>query len=169
MKYRTAFTLVELLIVVVILMILAVIVLPKFSNASATARATMLMDDLRLMRSQMMVFKAQHRGVSPGYPDCDTSQQPTADALADHITKASNDAGDTAEPGTLGYRYRQVPATVIAVTGSNGKTTVNMIADGAVFPNAPQDQYGWVYQPATLTFKADSTGSDESGTPFFDY
>ena len=168
MKYRTAFTLVEILIVVVILMILAVIVLPKFSNASATARASMLMDDLRLMRSQMMVFKAQHRGVSPGYPNCDTSQQPTADAFADHITKASNDAGETAEPGTLGYRYgpymRQFPENPV-----NGKSTVNMIADGAAFPNAPQDQYGWVYQPSTLTFKADSTGSDESGTPFFDY
>jgi len=68
MKCRKAFSLVELLVVVVILMVLAVIVLPKFSNASASTRAVMLMDDLRVMRSQMVIFKAQHRGVSPGVP-----------------------------------------------------------------------------------------------------
>jgi len=167
-KYRKAFSLVELLVVVIILMILAVIVLPKFSNASASTRAVMLMDDLRLMRSQIVIFKAQHRGVSPGYPDCDTGQPPTADAFADHITKSSNDGGETAEPGTLGYRYgpymRQIPENPV-----NGKSTVQIIADGAPFPDTPQDQYGWIYQPETLTFKADSTGSDENGTPFFEY
>jgi prepilin-type N-terminal cleavage/methylation domain-containing protein len=167
-KHRRGFSLVEILIVVVILAILAVIVLPEFSSASASARASMLMDDLRLMRSQIVVFKAQHRGVSPGYPNCDTGQLPTAEALADHITKSSNEGGETAEPGTPGYRYgpymRQFPQNPV-----NGRTTVRMIADGAQFPNAPQDQYGWIYQAETLIFKADSTGTDEQGRSYFDY
>ena len=168
MRPRTGFTLVEILIVVVILGILAVIVLPEFSNASATTRAVMLRDDLRLMRSQLVVFKAQHRGVSAGYPNGDTSQAPSELVLAAHVTQSSNDAGQTAALGTPGYRYgpyiREMPENPI-----NGKRTVLMVADGAQFPDTPQDQYGWVYQPSTLTFKADSAGADEDGTAFFEY
>ena len=168
MRPRTGFTLVEILIVVVILAILAVVALPKFSNASASARAVMLKDDLRLMRSQLMVFKAQHRGVSAGYPNCDPAQSPTEAALAAHITLASDAEGETAPIGTLGYRYgpymRAMPENPV-----NGKTSVLLIADGAEFPNAPQDQHGWIYQPSTLTFKADISGTDESGQAFFDY
>jgi len=168
MSHRIGFSLVEVLVVVVILAVLAAIVLPEFSNASATTRAAMLMDNLRLMRSQIMVFKAQHRGVSPGYPDCDTSQTPTAGAFADHVTKPSNAWGEPAEPGIPGYPYgpymRQMPENPV-----NGKVTVRMIADGAAFPDAPQGQYGWIYQPSTLTFRADSVGTDENGTQLFDY
>ena len=165
---RNGFTLVEVLIVTVILALLAAIVLPEFSNASAIARASMLRDDLRIMRSQIMVFKAQHNGVSPGYPNCDTSHAPTAETLADHIVKASNTDGQTADVGTVGYDYgpymREIPENPI-----NAKTSVRMIADGAEFPNAPQDQDGWIYQPSTLIFKADCSGSDDTGTPYFEY
>ncbi|MCD6304483.1 MAG: type II secretion system protein [Planctomycetes bacterium] len=165
---KTGFTLVELLIVVVILGILAGIVLPKFSNATETARANMLRDDLRLMRSQLMVFKAQHAGVSAGYPDCDPHQTPTEATLVAHITMASNLQGQTAEPGTPGYHYgpymRAMPENPI-----NGKRSVRIIGDSQQFPNAPQGTHGWIYQPSTLIFKADCTGSDQSGMPFFDY
>ena len=58
MPGKRAFTLVEILIVVVILGILAAIVLPKFSNASAIARASMLADDLRVIRMQVQVYRS---------------------------------------------------------------------------------------------------------------
>jgi hypothetical protein len=47
--------------------------------------------------------------------------------------------------------------------------TVLVIADGAVFPTGASNQFGWVYQPSTESFKADSTGADEDGKAFFDY
>jgi general secretion pathway protein G len=157
MKYK-AFTLVEILIVVIILGILAAIVLPKFSNASAEARASMLADNLRLFRSQIQVYKEQHMGIPPG---------PDAQTFCDQMTKASNRNGETAAPGTPGFTYgpyfSQMPMNPI-----NGKNTVQIISAGN-FPTSAADANGWVYQPSTVTFSADCVGSDEGGRSFFDY
>jgi len=165
---RRAFTLIEILIVVVILAILAVIVLPKFSNVTASARVSMLMDDLRLMRSQLLVFRAQHAGVAAGYPNCDPALAPTEEAMVDHITLATTITGDTAPVGTPGYKYgpymREVPENPV-----NGLRSVLVVADSAEFPNSPQDSYGWIYQPATMTFRAACSGADKDVVSFFDY
>jgi prepilin-type N-terminal cleavage/methylation domain-containing protein len=164
----SAFTLVEILIVVVILGIIAAIALPRFSNASAMARSNMLADDLRLLRMQISVFKGQHAGVAPGYPGGDTTAAPTEKAFIAHLTQSSNAAGETRPPNTPGYRYgpyfREIPDNPV-----NGKSTVQIIADGEDFPAQADDSHGYIYQPSTLTLKADSTGQDEGGTSYYDY
>lgn len=168
MRARQAFTLVEVLIVVVILAIVAAVALPKFSNVGSTARASMLADDLRLMRAQLVVFKAQHRGVAAGYPDCDPAQQPTEAALQEHMTLASNASGETAPLGTPGYRYgpymREIPPNPF-----NDKTTVEIVPDGQALPAAGDDSHGWIYQPSTLTLLSDTPGADEHGRSFYEY
>jgi len=167
-NYRRAFTLVEVLIVVVILGIIAAVALPRFSNASAQARASMLQDDMRILRSQIAVFKAQHRGVPPGYPGCEMAVEPTAAALVSHLTMSSTADGDVAAPGTAGYRYgpymREMPPNPIS-----NLSTVQIIGDAQAFPTEGDDSHGYIYQPATLMLKADSSGADESGKDFFDY
>jgi general secretion pathway protein G len=159
---------VEILVVVILLGILAAIIIPQFSNATQSARASMLGDDLRVMRTQIMIFQAQHNSVAPGYPGGDVSQAPTEVAFVAHITQASKADCETAPPGTSGYPFgpymRQMPENPI-----NGKRTVLVLGNAATFPDVPTDGYGWVYQPSTLLFKSDATGSDEGGQAYFDY
>jgi len=168
MKSKKGFTLVELLIVVVILGLLAAIVIPRFSSASSAARASMLADDLRILRIQIAVFRAQHIGVAAGYPDCDTSQAPTEADFIAQVTMASKATGETAAPGTAGFDFgpylREMPVNPV-----NGKSTVQIIVDAGVVPAVADDSDGWIYQPSTLTIKADSTGIDDAGKAYIDY
>ncbi len=168
MTAQKGFTLVEILIVVIILGILAAMIIPHFSSATNSARASMLMDDLRVMRSQMEVFKAQHQGVPPGFPNCDIAQAPTEATVVTYITQSSTAVGATAPVGTAGYPYgpymREFPTNPF-----NGKSSILVIPASNPCPNTPSDQYGWIYQPSTLTFKADSPGTDAHGVLYFNY
>ncbi|MCH7571294.1 MAG: prepilin-type N-terminal cleavage/methylation domain-containing protein [Planctomycetes bacterium] len=56
---RRAFTLIEILIVVVILGILAAIVIPQFTDASDQANVASMKSQLQTMRSQIELFRIQ--------------------------------------------------------------------------------------------------------------
>jgi general secretion pathway protein G len=62
---KSGFTLVEILIVVIILGILAAIVIPQFTNASEDARKSSLVSQLQTLRSQVELYKLQHRDQYP--------------------------------------------------------------------------------------------------------
>jgi prepilin-type N-terminal cleavage/methylation domain-containing protein len=62
---RTAFTLIEILIVVVILGILAAIVIPQFTNAADDANQSSVKSQLQTLRSQIELYRAQNAGVDP--------------------------------------------------------------------------------------------------------
>ena len=64
---KRGFTLVEILIVVIILGILAAIVIPQFTNASQDARRSSMTSQLQTLRSQVELFKLQHRDKLPGF------------------------------------------------------------------------------------------------------
>lgn len=166
MAVRKAFTLVEILIVVIILGILAAIVLPRFSNASAIARASMLADDLRIMRMQTTIFKSQHCDCPPGYLTNNRVGNGDADLFVRQMTKASKLDGTTAEPGTPGFDYgpylRDMTENPI-----NGKSDVLVVGPGAI--PAPDDSHGWIFQPSTMTVKAGCVGQDDTGKSFWDY
>ena len=89
-----AFTLVEILIVVVILGILAAMVIPQFSNAAESSKETALKQDLFRFREQIELYRQYHNGNPPTLTD-----------FIDQMTLASDQDGNTAALGTSGYPY----------------------------------------------------------------
>ena len=64
-QVRKAFTLVEILIVVVILGILAAIVVPQFTSATQDAMAGNLQTQLDTLNNQLELYKAKNNGSLP--------------------------------------------------------------------------------------------------------
>ena len=80
-QVKRAFTLIEILIVVVILGILAAIVIPQFTNASEEAARSSTQSQLQTVRSQVELYRVQHQGILPdlltnGWDDM-TTMDPT--------------------------------------------------------------------------------------------
>jgi len=168
MRKARAFTLVEILIVVVLLGILATTVISMASDSAISAKESALATDMQLLRRFILVYKCHHREVSPGYPNGQTSAAPTEQAFIDQATLSSNSAGQTAVVGTAGFERGPYMQT-IPINPMNSKSTIQMLGDGENFPANADNSHGWICKPATSEIRADSTGSDDSGKLYYDY
>jgi hypothetical protein len=57
----------------------------------------------------------------------------------------------------------------IPVNPFNEKDTVEMLADGQAFPANADDSHGWIYKAATSEIRADNTGTNLNGKPYYDF
>lgn len=133
---QTGFTLVEVLMVAVILSILAIVVVPQFSDASTDVKNSALRTTLQTVRSQLELYKAQHNGVYP----------PTTDWVK-AMTSKTNVQG-TADSGDIKYGpyLQQMP--------------VNPIDDSIAMAPSQDASGGWCYDQEKGTFKSnDSTAN----------
>ena len=83
---RTAFTLIELLIVLVILGILAAIIVPSFAGATDSSRHSSIVSQLRHIRTAISMYHTEHNGKLPEI------------ANWNDLTTASTFAGKTVGP-----------------------------------------------------------------------
>jgi len=165
----SGFTLVEIMIVVVILGILAAIVIPQFSNASETARENTLKDELRYLRTQIVVYSAQHLDVPPGYPSDKPGTTPTQAAFLSEMTTYTDCYGTTSPTSTFSDTYQYGPyLTQMPMNPVNSLNSVLFVADGASVP-AADGAYGFIYQPQSKTIIPDVVGNDSAGVPYSSY
>ncbi len=146
MKWARAFTLVEILIVVVLLAILAVIVLPSLSKGTTMAKESALASEIGMLRRFILVYASQHLEVAPGYPGGNASATPVGDTFRDQAMLSSNASGQTAAVGTSGFPYGPYLSR-IPDNPFNGKDTIEMLANGQAFPAAADDSHGWICKP----------------------
>jgi len=143
---RKAFTLVEILIVVIILGILAAIVVPQFTSASEDAQISNVESQLQTIRNQIELYRVRNNG-----------QYPAFNLGAGAANPFGDENGATAVlRGLRGDDYlRSDPV--------NPRTGVSDILAGAVC--AAGDTNGWWWDAATGTIRAARFDeADEFGT-----
>lgn len=133
-QVRKAFTLVEILIVVVILGILAAIVVPQFTNATQDAMAGNIQTQLDTLNNQLELYKARNNGNLPADFSTGGATNPTATPPVH---------GPWATLISEGY-IKSVPENPACPSRTAGGDP------GAVVIGAPAEKKGWNYQNGTL-------------------
>ncbi|PKL47376.1 MAG: redox-sensing transcriptional repressor Rex [Planctomycetes bacterium HGW-Planctomycetes-1] len=146
MRKRNGFTLVEILIVVVILGILAAIVIPQFSDASEEAKLSTLVSDLQTVRSQIQLYKLQHKGALPGAGDATFSQAMTQYTTADGALATTQAPGD----GVYGPYLQKIP--------KNPFNNSDEVSEGVASPPG-DDSSGWYFNKTTGAFNANDSAA----------
>lgn len=131
---RSAFTLVEILIVVVIMAILAAAVIPQFTDSSTDAKASTALMNLHSLRSQIELYKAHHNGSRPSA------------TLAELLTSTNaSGAVGTGAAYPYGPYLQKIP--VNPITGLNSVKAIT--SNPAVTGDVTVGGGGWLYNATT--------------------
>jgi prepilin-type N-terminal cleavage/methylation domain-containing protein len=128
--HRSAFTLVEILIVVVIMAILAATIIPQFTDSTADAKKSTAVFNLGQLRSTIELYKTQHGGVKPS-------------ATLIELTQTTNAAG-TAGTGAAfvyGPYLREIPPNPM----TNSQAVKVITNNPAVAGDVTSGGAGWLY------------------------
>ncbi|MDP6442214.1 MAG: prepilin-type N-terminal cleavage/methylation domain-containing protein [Pirellulaceae bacterium] len=128
---RNAFTLVEVLIVVVIMAVLAATIIPQFTDSTRDAKVNTATFNLQALRSQIEMFKAQHDSARPK-------------ALSD-LTVKTDKSGAITTSGEYGPYISEVPAETI----TNSTAVAIVTNNGPIAIGAGVTTGGWIYNSTT--------------------
>lgn len=136
---REAFSLVEILIVIVILSILATLAVSQFSDEAAGAAESALAKDLQMVRRQIEVFKAHHAGRLPAQGGRD---------LVAQLTGKTDIEGNVLANGDFGPYMRIFP--------TNPFTSTSTVEVGTDAPGG--GDHAWYFHTGTGKFSPDDNG-----------
>jgi prepilin-type N-terminal cleavage/methylation domain-containing protein len=160
---RQGFTLLEISIVAVILMLLATMAVPAFQDTITDAEVASTRSMLARMRTAVDFYAFQHREDLPGESGGLWSES-TFDA---QLRQASDIDGNTAAAGSPGYPYGPYLNEAIPANPFNGLASIAMVPAGGSF-SGPDNTTGWVYWADTGTIRANSTELCPGGEPIYD-
>jgi prepilin-type N-terminal cleavage/methylation domain-containing protein len=130
-KFRSAFTLVEVLIVVVILAVLAATIIPQFSDSTKDAKESTLLFNLHTLRSQIQMYRTQHDGELP-------------DNALDKLITTTDKDGNIDSNGAYGPYVTEIPENPFSKS-----KTIKVLTSAPPTATDVSATDGWLYYPAT--------------------
>ena len=170
-KNRRAFSLVELVIVIVILGIIAAIAIPRISSGSRNASEAALRANLQTLRNAVDWYYSEHNSIFPGVKAAGGifGVAGSADAFMNQLTKYSKADGtvsETKDPAfPLGpYVRGNFPAIPVGVNA--GLATVSVVVDAGPLAGAEGDGTGWKYSTVTGMIVANTAEIASNGATY---
>ncbi|MHB8897679.1 MAG: type II secretion system protein [Thermoguttaceae bacterium] len=141
-RNNRAFTLIEVLIVVVIMAVLAATVIPQFASSTTDAKESSLKFNMHTLRSQIELYKIQHGS----YPTLQSNGLPQLLAKTDASGALSTtgafgpylDGDIPANPFDNNNKIYVAPANPPTATTTDGKGWQYHEATGGIWPNNPE-------------------------------
>ena len=165
---RRAFSLIEVIIVVVILGMIAAIAIPRMSHANQTAAENSLAGDLAVWRAALDLYQSQHGGAYP-------KNSATLVLQLTQYTDASGETSPTRDDRCIyGPCLRTVPSLPEVESSSSlavpsGSTTVGPTLIGGAPSTIVPGGYGWLYDGAGNIYPNTGVLTDPTGKLYNSY
>ena len=166
---RAAFSLTELIVVVVIIGVLAAIAVPRFSQGVSQAGPAASMQDLAILQQQIELYALEHGGVYPAYNSDGTNAAHSEGAFLSQLTQYSDSQGQVSPtPSNLFrfgpyLRHDMPPVKYGPKSGLSGVLVVT--GNTALLYQAGQD-VGWLYNDTTGEIVANEPDALGAGKTF---
>lgn len=168
-----AFTVIELIVVVIILVLIAALAIPRFSRGATSISDTeMLRNQLAVLRSAIEMYYYDHSAY-PAAAGSGRASAGSSSAFVQQLTLHSDGDGIVADQGSSRFSFgpylrRGVPPCPVGA--ARGSASVAIIS-GTIRPTyqAQRSDAGWVYNFMTGEICANSNQPDPQGTPLDQY
>ena len=173
---KRAFSLVELVIVILILGVLAAIAIPRISSSSKNAGESALKADLQTLRNAIDWYYGEHRNTFPAAVGDGVNVANSAAALITQLTQYSDAAGVVSANKVAAFPFGpylrsgfpNLPAGANAGKGSLA-AEIDVVNLTTPLASAPADGTGWHYNTLTGEIIANATEIGNDGKAYDQY
>ena len=168
-RKNKAFSLVELVIVIVILGIIAAIAIPRISSGSRNAGESTLRANLTDLRNAIDWYYSEHHNKFPGQVGDGTNAADSEPAFINQLTKYSDANGTVSsdkDPLFPFGPYLRGSFPALPIGENKGQATITVVSRARPLTANPGNGKGWIYNTQTGEIIANTNDTANDGTKF---
>ncbi len=153
----SAFSLMELVLVIAILGILVAIAIPRLSQGSDSGGEAALVADLRILRGAIDMYAAEHVGVYPAAKGDGTNAAKTEQAFVSQLTQYSGKPGQVVHARDAAHPFGPYLANGVPplpVGPRAGATGVKIVEGNPILAVTAAANIGWLYNATSGEIRA---------------